>query len=75
MAAERHFDCGSISATAAPEHRWPSFPGGRLCFNPASKGDFVTLPLPLIWRWTWAATLGRICAADKSDVCGFGGCH
>jgi hypothetical protein len=46
MAADWHFDCDSISATAAPEHRWLSFPGGRLCLNPASKGDFVIAPTP-----------------------------
>jgi hypothetical protein len=42
----RHFDCDSISRTAAPEQRWLSFPGGRLCLNPASKGDFVIAPSP-----------------------------
>jgi hypothetical protein len=46
LTGDRHLDCDSLSATAAPEHRWLSFPGGRLCLNPASKDDFVIAPTP-----------------------------
>ena len=46
LSGDRHFDCDSISSATMPEHRWLSFPGGRLCLNPASKSGFVISPTP-----------------------------
>lgn len=45
LAGDANFNCDSIACTTIPEHRWLSFPGGRLCLNPSGK-SFVTTPTP-----------------------------
>ena len=44
VAGDRNFDCDTISSQATPEHRWLSYPGGRLCLNPPSKDQYVIAP-------------------------------
>ncbi len=44
VAGDPNFDCDSISSPAASEHRWLSYPGGRLCLNPPSKDQYVIAP-------------------------------
>jgi hypothetical protein len=40
LAGSKHFDSDSIASAGQPEHRWLSYPGARLCVNPANR-EFV----------------------------------
>ncbi len=41
LAGTRHFDSDSIASTGKPERRWLSYPGARLCVNPATSDSVV----------------------------------
>jgi hypothetical protein len=42
MKGDRQFDSDSIVFQGTPERRWLSYPGGRLCVNPATSDEAVT---------------------------------
>lgn len=46
MRGDPELDCDEIAQMTGPERRWHSFPGGRLCINPASHRTFVIDPTP-----------------------------
>jgi hypothetical protein len=42
LAGTKHFDSDSIASAGKPERRWLSYPGARLCLNPATSGFVVS---------------------------------
>jgi hypothetical protein len=42
LSGDKHFVCDSIASAGQPERRWLSYPGGRLCINPATSGSAIT---------------------------------
>ena len=41
LSGDKQFECDSIASTGQPERRWLSYPGGRLCLNPATSDSAI----------------------------------